>query len=669
MAQRQLQREHAQNIFAVLSDDGDRTEQSLANLILTSWRRCAVNDELDPMHTHKPDVIDSVSLRELQEQLENFLTLAEPELQNLYLSLQGSEYALILTNQDGVILNHLTKDCVERDFREAGLWQGAIWGESHAGTNGIGTCIAEDRPLTIHKDEHFLSQNIHLTCSAAPIHDHQGRLLAVLDASCCSGEDSTSAQVLARALVASSANIIENRYFLHHLRNQRILRFHRYENYLGLPSEGLLAIGEDNQILASNKSALEILGLEDRQQLHEMELEQLLGNDFNKLMLRSTMGDNRVGIFRYQRNGNQLFGYLHQTKNKPKQRAGLKIPPAKSDPEACRGELCDLKVLAGEDLRMQEAAHRAQRVMNKRIPILLHGETGTGKELFTHAIHMASERRDKPFVALNCASIPETLIESELFGYRQGAFTGARREGRRGKIIESDGGTLFLDEIGDMPMAMQSRLLRVLETREVVPLGGDRPIMVDLHVVTATHRDLRTLVYTGEFREDLYYRLNGITLSLPPLRDRHDLHNIIFKVLEAENDTGMDLRIAKDAMEALLDYHWPGNLRQLRYAIRTAVALCDEGELQIDDFNLDHAVPPTPLQPDQSAPPNLNVEADEKMSESEDLDNPLHSAEQQVILKTLEANGWNITRTAESLGMSRNTLYRKMKKHEIEQSH
>ncbi len=667
MAKQHIQHQHAQNVYAVLADDNTSTDSPLASLILTSWRRCAVNDELDPLHIHKPEVIDATALRMLQGRFQGFLRLAEPEMRNLYSSLKGSGYALILTNDQGVILNHLNSDGMEQEFREAGLWLGANWGESYLGTNGIGTCIAEDRPLTVHKDEHFLTQNINLTCSAAPIHDPHGNLLAVLDASRCSSEDSLSAQILARALVANSAQIIENQFFLHELRNQRILRFHRSANHLGLPTEGLLAIGEDNRVLALNEGAIDILGLKNRHQLLEKELDFVLGKDLDDLMMSATRDDNRVRAFRDQRNGEKLFGYLHHFKERPKRRNGIRIPPAKVDSDACRGELCNLAVLAGEDPSMQESARRAKRVMNKRIPILLHGETGTGKELFTHAIHLASERRDKPFVALNCASIPESLIESELFGYRQGAFTGARREGRRGKIIESDGGTLFLDEIGDMPMTMQSRLLRVLETREVVPLGGDQAINVDLHVVTASHRDLRQLVRTGEFRQDLYFRLNGITLELPPLRDRRDLHNIILKVLEAENDTGEELKISKDAMEALLNYEWPGNLRQLRYVIRTAVALCEQGELQLDDFNIDYTLPLTAEAPAPQFQPIASPVAATEPPRAE-AENPLQSAEQQVIVSSLGANDWNITRTASALGMSRNTLYRKMKKLGISQT-
>lgn len=297
--------------------------------------------------------------------------------------------------------------------------------------------------------------------------------------------------------------------------------------------------------------------------------------------------------------------------------------------------------------------------MDKRIPLLIEGETGTGKDLFSQALHRASSRREKPFVALNCASIPENLIESELFGYKHGAFTGASREGRRGKIIESNGGTLFLDEIGDMPLNLQSRLLRVLETQEVMPLGSDKPIYVDLNIVSATHRDLGQLVYEGSVREDLYYGLNGITISLPPLHCREDLANIIMKVFEAENDTGNELRVAPDAMAMLIRYTWPGNLRQLRNVVRAAIALSEGGVVNIGDINLPKeraTLSVEPTEPDDGPSGN---------DKNDDVVNPLNSAEQQVILATLNTHDWNISRTAEALDMSRNTLYRKMRKHNI----
>ena len=224
---------------------------------------------------------------------------------------------------------------------------------------------------------------------------------------------------------------------------------------------------------------------------------------------------------------------------------------------------------------MLRIVRSARRVAASAVSVMIQGATGTGKELFARALHAASGR--SPFIALNCAAIPESLIESELFGYKSGAFTGARREGMKGTILQASGGTLFLDEIGDMPLALQTRLLRVLEEHEVVPLGADKPMKVDLRVVCASHQNLRSMIARGQFREDLYYRLNGITLELPRLADRTDKDQLIRKLLGAETSDGRPVAIETDAFNVLLNYDWPGNIRELRNVIRTALAICDGG--------------------------------------------------------------------------------------------
>ncbi|MBT3029949.1 MAG: sigma-54-dependent Fis family transcriptional regulator [Candidatus Thiodiazotropha sp. (ex Codakia orbicularis)] len=668
MTHNQKFRQHAERISSVASLNDGVEFLGIEREIIRSWQRCLSDDHLDPFKPRSPNVLEPQSLHELRSRFEAFIRLSEPELANLASALSGSGYAVILTDNKGLILHHQVEDNLADEFRKAGLWQGADWGEEHVGTNGIGTCISEMRPVTVHRDEHFLRQNIDLSCSASPILDPHGNLLTVLDASCCGTEDSRASQIHTRALVVSYARLIEGRYFLREFRNQRVLRFHSRVECVALPNEAMLALSEDNRILAANIVALQLLGIQDRNMLVGMSLSDLVGNDLDSLLFASKSNEGTVLPFRHQESGARFFGFIYKYKE-PAPLRGLTIKPATQSPDECRGELCNLNKLAGEDPQMLEAAKRALRVVDKRIPILLQGETGTGKDLFSQAMHKASKRKDKPFVALNCASIPESLIESELFGYKHGAFTGARKEGRRGKLIESSGGTLFLDEIGDMPLNMQSRLLRVLETEEVVPLGAEQLIKVDLNIVAATHRDLIQLINEGAFREDLYYRLNGITLYLPPLRERQDLRNIILKVLEAENDTGKKLQITPEAISHLLKYPWPGNLRQLRNVIRTAVALCDGDVIDVSHINL-----PTLVGRNQNHAHTCSTDSSASKPRNEDLppveavsDNPLRSAEHTVILNALKTYNWNITRTAEALDMSRNTLYRKIQKHNIKQ--
>jgi transcriptional regulator of acetoin/glycerol metabolism len=320
-----------------------------------------------------------------------------------------------------------------------------------------------------------------------------------------------------------------------------------------------------------------------------------------------------------------------------------------------------LEDLAGEDPQMLRNVRSAYRIADSGVSVLIQGPTGSGKEAFAHAMHLVSRRAERPFVAVNCAAIPETLIESELFGYKPGAFTGARKEGMRGKILQSAGGTLFLDEIGDMPLTLQTRLLRVLEEQEIVPLGSETAIKVDLHVLAASHRNLREMIADGTFREDLYYRLNGITLELPALRDRVDKERVIHHALAAETGNGRPAAIEMDALQRLVAYPWPGNVRELRNVIRTALAICEGGvvrridlprEIREADSNTGAGAMPALIQ-----------------NESPSSVNPLKAAERAALVRVIAECHGNMTRVAAQLGMSRNTLYRRMKRHAIPLAH
>jgi transcriptional regulator of acetoin/glycerol metabolism len=295
-------------------------------------------------------------------------------------------------------------------------------------------------------------------------------------------------------------------------------------------------------------------------------------------------------------------------------------------------------------------------VIDKGIPILITGETGTGKEAFARAIHQASLRRKGPFVALNCAAIPESLIESELFGYRAGSFTGADKKGMKGKLELANGGTLFLDEIGDMPAHLQTRLLRVLAEREISPIGAAAPVALDVQVVSATHQNLADMISTKQFREDLFYRLSGMTLHLPALRERSDRAELLDELLAAQPGAA-GLRLDNEARARLLAHPWPGNIRQLLNGLRYAVALAEDGVIDSDCLpaELQGVIAPLPLALSPEVPPSSN------------LAEQLGSDEARHLYATLRQHQWNITATADSFGISRSTLYRKMKKHGIVQ--
>jgi transcriptional regulator of acetoin/glycerol metabolism len=436
------------------------------------------------------------------------------------------------------------------------------------------------------------------------------------------------------ALVNLSAKMIESCYFLRCFDNQWLLRFHLQAESVGLFSEGLLAFDGEGRISAVNQSALNLLG-HIRGGLLGKPVEAFFDCSLDELLGRASAHANASWPLR-TRDGRHLFAVLRGESRKP-------VPMVATPVVA---EAPRLSGICLGDEALQADFRKALRVFERDVPLLINGETGSGKEAFAKAVHHASQRSAKAFVALNCAAIPESLIESELFGYRGGSFTGARKDGMRGKLQQADGGTLFLDEIGDMPLALQTRLLRVLEDRQVVPIGGE-PEAVNVRIISATHRNLLERVADGSFREDLYYRLNGLEVALPALRERIDKAQLLDFLL-AEEAGGETILIDEAARQALLAFNWPGNVRQLRNVLRTLAALCDEGRIGVEDLPvvIRHGREPI-LQPDSS-------------------EHPLEDAERIALLKTLEQTRWHMTHTAEQLGVSRNTLYRKLRKHGIE---
>ncbi len=608
--------------------EGPAADPSIAR----SWLRCLQDYHLDPGQTMAPTVLEHGRLLERREQLQQVLEIASGEMTNLYQQLAGAGHAVLLTDARGVILNSVTGNAERKTFERAGLWLGADWSEACEGTNGIGTCLVERQALTIHQDEHFRGRHTGLTCSASPVFDCQGDLLAVLDVSSARQDVSRQSQFHTMALVNLSAKMIESCYFLRRFEGQWLLRFHLQAEYVGLFSEGLLAFDGEGRISAVNQSAMNLLG-ESRAHLIGQPLEAFFDCRLDELLGRANLASSWP---LRSHNGRALFAQLRGVAKSPAasvSRLTSKQPAADIPASLCVG-----------DVALQGEFRRALRVFERDVPLLINGETGTGKEAFAKAIHQASSRSGHAFVALNCAAIPESLIESELFGYRGGSFTGARKEGMTGKLQQADGGTLFLDEIGDMPLALQTRLLRVLEDRQVVPIGGTSQA-VNVRVISATHRELGEHVANGSFREDLYYRLNGLVLSLPPLRERSDREQLLQHLL-AEEAQGQTLRLDADARQALLDHPWPGNVRQLRTVLRTLAALCEGERISLRDLPAEFR--------QRSRLPAIVVEQ------------PLHAAERSTLLATLNQQHWHMSRTAEQLGISRNTLYRKLHKHGIE---
>jgi transcriptional regulator of acetoin/glycerol metabolism len=627
---------------------------TLAPTVGLSWRRCLNEFNLDPAVDYQPTVLDHGRIQDLQVEHEELVQIARAEMDSLYEQIAGSGYALLLADTSGVILCEKIDPVLRRMFVQAGLIIGAQWSEQREGTNGIGTCAAESRPITIHQSDHFRSRHIGLSCSAAPIHDPYGRVIAVLDASSVNAAGGREAQMHTVALVNSSARLIEKCLFLRRHREDAILRFHHRPEFVDLLHDGAMAVSTDGTIVATDMTGLTLLGAKEHKDLIGRSIADIFDATFDELLASASASRRAIWELRDNLHGRRYFASLasagqHSPRARPAPtvatRPLVRIQGAKS------GLHLMLQELAGDDPGMIRNVRNAQRVADCAVSVLIRGPTGSGKEAFARGIHLASNRGKRPFVAVNCGAIPETLIESELFGYTAGAFTGARREGMRGRIAQSSGGTLFLDEIGDMPLPLQTRLLRILEDQEVTPLGSEGGTKVDLRVICASHRNLRELLTRGMFREDLYYRLNGITLELPALAARRDKELLLRKCIASEVAVNDTVSVEPAALERLAAYDWPGNIRELRNTIRAALAICENNVVRAGDL------PSGILQPESNSVGGRPTAADQDIS--------LAGAEREALLRVIEKNDWVMSRVAIQLGISRNTLYRKIKRHGI----
>jgi transcriptional regulator of acetoin/glycerol metabolism len=661
----ELASQHAANVSSFVRGVAALGARSaVSSAIGASWRRCMIDYSLDPAHDQEPFVLDDKTLQEFRRRHEHLIQMASAEIDWLYDHIAMSGCALLLTDAGGIVLYEKVDPTVLSSFRAAGLRLGADWSELRQGTNGMGTCIAENRPIIVHRDEHFRASHIGMSCTAAPIHDPDGSLVAVLDASTMNAQGSRETQLHVMALVHLSAKLIEKCLFLRHFQRNSVLRFHARPEFVNLQHDGALALASDATVIAADEMALRLLGVTQRRELIGRRVDDIFDMRAGEIMDPAATHATGLWPVRDSLMGRRYFASVSTEAGDPGF-SKYRIPAARAPhilqleaPQGTRDSFT-LEDLAGDDEQMLRIVRSARRVAASAVSVMIQGATGTGKELFARALHSASGRT--PFVALNCAAIPESLIESELFGYKSGAFTGARREGMKGTILQASGGTLFLDEIGDMPLGLQTRLLRVLEEREVVPLGGDKPMKVDLRVVCASHQNLRSMIARGLFREDLYYRLNGITLELPRLADRTDKESLIRRLLSAETSEGRPVAIEMDAFQRLMDYDWPGNIRELRNVIRTALAICDGGVVRLRDL-------PSEVRSGGAAADTCGIAAPQDAAAAADPAylgrplSPIEAAERHALVKAIRDSDSNMARAAALLQVSRSTLYRRCRR-------
>ncbi|MFN7010806.1 MAG: sigma-54-dependent Fis family transcriptional regulator [Allorhizobium sp.] len=605
-------------------------------IVVESWRRCLETYQLDPAQAREAVIVSQTRLREHRQQAEDLVHIARSGLERLYRQVAEQNYVLLLSDRQGVTVEFLGDPSFNNNLRKAGLYLGSEWSEPRAGTCAVGACIATGEALTIHQTDHFDITHTPLSCTAAPIYDTQGSLAAVLDISLLSSPILKTSQNMARHLVSSTVRRIELANLMANSRHDLVLRFAGAPEFLDVDPEAAISVDGAGRITGMTHGGARLLaasrGFDWR--MPELLIGQPVTDFFQagldelaSLTRASLPQDRRIAV----RDGSLLFAHAIE----PQQRT-VGVPLARAS-----GRTPAISRLGGNVPAVDNLRRKVTKLAPSRLPILLQGETGTGKEFLARIIHEMSGLTGR-FVAVNCAAIPEQLIESELFGYAPGAFTGALAKGRKGLIEEADGGTLFLDEIGDMPYAAQSRLLRVLAEGEVLPVGGSVARRVDFRVVSASHRSLADMVAAGNFREDLYYRLNAAVLSLPPLCERDDLPWLLERLLEKHGTQDRPLKLSGAARLLLLNHRWPGNIRELDNAIAFAAALCDDGVIEVADL-----------------PEQLSRSAPARTGDSRE-------AELRAILMRCKGN---VSEAARRLGIDRTTLHRQMKRFGIDRPH
>jgi transcriptional regulator of acetoin/glycerol metabolism len=605
-------------------------------LVLESWKRCVDTHGLDPARMQEAYIVPDYELREHRERTEKLIRTARFALESLHRQVAGLGYVLLLSDAEGITVDFIGDPTFNNNLRKAGLYLGSNWKEEFAGTCAVGSCLATQEALIVHQTDHFDATHIPLTCTAAPIHDINGRFAAVLDISALCSPQAKESQFLALQLVNSYIRRIEMANLLSSFSSEWIVQLSPSHEFLGVDPGCAVALDASARIVGFTNDAQRLLA--QQVDVDWREFGQLLGRRFDEFF---DFDPDRLSELSRAR---PVEERLIETRNGPRLFAHA-IAPQQSPPKSASSKSLPrpLRELAGRDSAMKEMLRKAAHIADSQISLLLLGDTGTGKEKLARAIH-ASRHTAGTFVAVNCAALPESLIESELFGYLPGAFTGALKQGKKGLIQQADCGTLFLDEIGDMPLALQARLLRVLSEREVLPIGGDRPIPVDIRVVAATHEDLAALIQAGQFREDLYYRLNGAVLTLPPLHQRQDFDWLLDKLMAKRTAQGSKtLRFDSKARDRLRHYRWPGNIRELINAIDFACTMCETDVIGLEDLPELFNEPSSSFNLIPGATPELSEEAT-------NLNN------------VLAAHRWNITAAARFLCVDRTTVHRKMKR-------
>jgi len=610
-------------------------------------------------------VLSEDELRRLLYQNKELMDIATPFLEELSDFLKGTGYILVLTDHEGCILRVMgdKKTISEAEFLN--MVMGAYMSENSIGTNAMGTAISENAPVQVTADEHFVSAYHRWTCSAAPIHDTEGKIIGTINLTGDSQLMHPHSLGLVVAAVSAIENHIENIEIQKQLFDSNMYAFAMMNNL----SYGAFAIDLNDDIHWVNDTACRTLNIRRLNLIN-----QPINNFFKdwpkvkKSVIQEIPYIDEEGQFQIENldekfllnalpiktKENELLGFLLTFRELSRM---IKLVNKYTGSRA-RFTFADI---TENSKAIKSLVKNAKMVANSPSTILITGESGTGKEVFAQAIHNASERKDSGFVALNCGAITATLIESELFGYDDGAFTGAKKGGNPGKFELAHKGTLFLDEIGEMPPDMQIRLLRALQEGSITRIGSNKAIDVDVRIIAATNKNLEEEVKQGRFRLDLFYRLNIIHLHVPPLRERKEdiLPFLRFFIRRKANRLKMNIPdIPKEIIDRVVAYQWPGNVRELENFAEKLILLQGKltPEMMDEEFRTVLENKNTVQEPIENTIPALPAIF---------IPKSIEEAEKEIIEKTLQHFQNNMSQSAKSLAISRNTLYLKAKKYGI----
>ncbi len=623
--------------------------------IIHSHERCRqYKVEQDRVYSKK--IIAGNDLYKKFEAKRELIDTADYYMNRLYNFVKGSNFFSILTDADGCILSIIGDENILSEAFSLKMVPGAYMDESSIGTNSMGTTLAEGKPVQVSGEEHYIKAYHRWTCSASPIRNSRGEIIGSIDLT----GYSESVNLHTLGMVVAAANAIEEMLDIKRYNEELSLEKKFTETIIESIDAGILTSDLEGNIKTVNHHVADLFGFHP-DKVRQMKIWELL-DDWNKVKTAVT---NKkifvdVDVFVNTRRKKQQFNLSAYPNFDGDQKlmsivfVFVEVRKVRKLANKIMGHqaIYTFEKIIGQDKNFVRIIEYAKKIADSRSNVLIMGESGTGKELFAQAIHNYSSRHDELFVAINCGAIPRNLIESELFGYEGGAFTGAKSSGQPGKFEIADGGTIFLDEIGEMPLDMQTRLLRVIEEGIVIRIGSNKEIVVDARVIAATNKDLNEEVRKGNFRKDLYYRLNVLPIRLMPLRERKDdipLLGHYFMERISRKLKKKSVNIDDETMKSLLEYEWPGNVRELENII----------ELMVNTETIpDHLM--KPQHEEEKSQLILNYTASDSFPTNLEESLNLESIEKNHILKVLNLYEGNITLCAKTLGIGRNTLYRKM---------